>query len=107
VSGTALPGQPGHCAIAGHRDTWAAFLDNLRPGETLLLRTRRGVRRYRISSLRVASQEKIDVLEPTLGDRLTLITCYPFSGILRSPWRFLVTCAPAGPIMLQPASAEF
>ncbi len=96
VSGTALPGEPGNCAVAGHRDTWAAFLRDLRTGDEVRLRTRAGWRRYTVAGLAVVSKDRIDVLEPAGDGRLTLITCYPFSGLLRSPWRLVVVCRPIG-----------
>jgi sortase A len=95
VSGTALPGRPGNCAIAGHRDTWAAFLRDLRPGDEVSLSTRSRRRRYAVDSLTVLPRERVEVLEPTGDERLTLITCYPFTGLLRSPWRLAIVCRPA------------
>lgn len=93
VTGTALPGTEGNVAIAGHRDTWAAFLRDLRLGDTVHLTTRGRSRRYRVASLQVLSKERADALEPSDGgSRLTLITCYPFSGLLSSPQRYVVIC---------------
>jgi sortase A len=92
LDGTARPGRPGNCAIAGHRDTWAAFLEDLRAEDEVRLRTTEGVAVYRVVSIRVIREDEIDVLAPSTGSRLTLITCYPFSGLLRSPWRYVVTC---------------
>ena len=99
VSGTAPPGGPGNVAIAGHRDTWAAFLRDLRPGDQVWLLTRSGRRRYSVRSLSVLGKERVDVLEPSGDERLTLITCYPFTGLLRSPWRLVVVCDNPGPAM--------
>jgi sortase A len=93
VSGTAIPGTEGNVAIAGHRDTWAAFLRDLRVGDTVQLTTRGRSRRYRVTSLQVLAKERSDALEPSdEGSRLTLITCYPFSGLLNSPLRYVVIC---------------
>jgi sortase A len=94
VSGTALPGGPGNCAIAGHRDSWAAFMRDLKVGDEVRVRTRAGWRRYRVASLAVVAKDRIEVLEPAGAGRLTLITCYPFSGLMRSPWRLVVVCRP-------------
>jgi len=92
VSGTALPAAPGNCAIAAHRDRWGAFLRDLRLGDDLVLSTPAGAQRYRVAGLQVVPKGAVEVLAPSAGRRLTLITCYPFSGLLRSPWRFVVTC---------------
>ena len=37
--GTPLPGRPGNAVIAGHRDTHFRFLENLLPGDELLIET--------------------------------------------------------------------
>jgi sortase A len=95
VSGTAPPGDSGNIAIAGHRDTWAAFLGDLRPGDEIRLSTRAGRRIYVVEGASVVRKERVDVLEPAGEDRLTLITCYPFSGLLRSPWRLVIVCGSA------------
>jgi sortase A len=96
VSGTAHPGEFGNCAIAGHRDTWAGFLKELRRGDVVRLRTRAGLRRYSVIERLVISKEDLSVLEPSDDRRLTLVTCYPFSGILNSPWRIAVVCRSIG-----------
>ncbi len=95
VDGTALPGRPGACALAGHRDSWAAFLEQLRPGDELRLVTWSGTRVYRVSTTEVVSKDRAELLDDDGGSRLTLVTCYPFSGLLRSPWRYVVRCAAA------------
>lgn len=98
LEGTPLPGERGNCAVAGHRDSWAAFLRGMTPGDTVRVRTHRGVTEYRVTSIRVTAESDPEVLRETDGTRLTLITCYPFSGILKSPWRYVVVCdaLPAG-----------
>ena len=45
---------------------------------------------YRVTSIDVVADGDVEVLEPAGGHRLTLITCYPFSGVLRSGKRFVV-----------------
>jgi sortase A len=95
VDGSALPNRPGNCALAGHRDSWFAFLEELRVGDELLLATRSATRRYRVTDLAVHSMWNAEVLRPTPEPRLTLITCFPFHGLLRSPWRYVAVCEPA------------
>jgi sortase A len=92
VSGTALPGEPGNCGIAGHRDSWASFLRDLRIGDDVRLETRAGSKEYRVAGIDVVPKERAAVLDPTAGRRLTLVTCWPFTGLLHSPWRYVVTC---------------
>ena len=94
VDGTARPGEPGNVAIAGHRDDAFAFLGDLRPGDALTLETRAGARRCMVRDLRVVSMWDESVLQPTPGDRLTLITCWPLDGLVGSTERLVVLCEP-------------
>jgi len=95
VDGTALPNATGNCAIAGHRDGRFAFLAGLHVGDEILLRSREVERRYIVAELIVVDEHDVRILEPTADRRLTLITCYPFDGVRRSPLRYAVVCVPA------------
>ncbi len=90
IPGTALPGQNGNVAIAGHRDTFFRPLRRLHPGDAIVLRTLAGVSRYRVVSLHVVRPADIAVLYPTRRDALTLVTCFPFDYIGAAPARFVV-----------------
>lgn len=108
LSGTAAPNASGRCVIAGHRDSWFRFLEDLRPGDVLELTSRSEAplsrseapfsssetRRYRVTDLAVVPHFDTAAIRPDGHDRLTLLTCYPFGGLLRSPWRYLVSCRP-------------
>ncbi len=79
LAGSAEPGAPGHSVFAGHRDTHFAFLRELRLGEVLHIETRAaGSRRYRVVALDVVHEQDTDVLDPSEGATLSLITCWPF-----------------------------
>ncbi|CAA9225266.1 MAG: sortase family protein [uncultured Acidimicrobiales bacterium] len=86
-SGTPLPGQPGNSSIAGHRTTYGApffRLDEMKPGDPILVSTVQGAFRYEVSRVFVVSPNQVDVLNPTQGDQLTLTTCNPrFSAAQR------------------------
>jgi sortase A len=80
--GTALPGQFGNVAIAGHRTTYGApfyALDALRMGERILVTSRIGRRYlYRVSRAPfVVPPSDTAVLAPTSTAELTLTTCTP------------------------------
>lgn len=94
VHGSAPPNGAGNCVLAGHRDSWFAFLHHLRVGEEIRLQTREGTRRYAVAGLEVVSMWDLDATSPSSDDRLTLITCYPFGGLTRSEWRYVVHCEP-------------
>jgi sortase A len=95
VDGTALPNTPGNCVLAGHRDGSFAFLRDLTTGDLLDLRTRSGSVRYEVRELFVADRRDVELLETTEDSRLTLITCYPFGGLLRSDLRYVAVLTPA------------
>jgi len=46
-----------------------------------------------VDGIRVVPRDQTDLLDPTPQDRLTLLTCYPFGALLRSPWRYVVTAS--------------
>jgi sortase A len=83
-------------AIAGHRDTWAAFLRDVRLGDALTLQGPAGVHRYHVRAVRVVAAEDVRVLEGS-EHRLILITCWPFGGLTRSRLRLAVEAEENGP----------
>lgn len=94
VDGTALPGSAGNVVLAGHRDSWARYLEELQRGDELVLTSTQGSRRYRVSALLIVDRAATDVLTAAQGDRLTLITCYPFTALLPSRERYIVVAVP-------------
>jgi sortase A len=92
VDGTAAPGSRGNCVLSGHRDTWLGFLRQLEIGDRVSLQIRSGRRDYRVGRIAVVHESELGVLAPTAGDQLTLLTCYPFDGLARSAWRYVVVC---------------
>jgi len=87
---TALPGEVGNVVLAGHRDTFFRALSGVRAGDSITLRARDGEFEYLVESISVVAPDAVEVLEPTAGRTLTLITCYPFSYIGAAPNRFIV-----------------
>lgn len=89
--GTALPGEVGNVAIAGHRATNGepfAYLDRLREGDEIVTRTRAGEFTYRVTGSRIVAPTRTDVVLPVPGRPgatptrrlLTLTTCHPRWG---------------------------
>ena len=81
ITGTALPGEPGNSAIAGHRTTYGApfaNLDNVEVGDEVTVTTAGGVFTYAVDDIRIVGPNRTDVLR-SRGDEttLTLITCHP------------------------------
>jgi sortase A len=78
--GTALPGQLGNAAIAGHRTTYGHpfyNLDSVHPGDTIDITTPQGTFVYKTFSTIVVAPTDVAVLKPTADPELTLTTCNP------------------------------
>ena len=91
LPGGARLGQSGTAVIAAHRDTHFRFLRELKVGELLFVQTRDGVeRRYRVTGAEVVRWDGYAVADAPVGERLDLVTCYPFDAIRRGPWRYVV-----------------
>jgi sortase A len=79
--GTALPGEPGNVAIAGHRTTYAHpfyNLDALTPGDPIYILTSQGLFHYTVSENQIVSPSDVAVLQTLPGQNtLTLTTCNP------------------------------
>jgi sortase A len=90
---TAVPGEGGHIALAGHRDTFFRRLGRLRPGDSVRLRTPDGTFTYRVIRSEIVPPERTDVIQQA---PLALITCYPFHWIGPAPKRFVVLAEPLG-----------
>lgn len=90
ISGTALPGEQGNLAIAGHRDTFFRSLGSVHKDDEITLTTLEGSFRYRVDSTRIVASDEIDVLNDSDESILTLVTCYPFYFVGPAPKRFVV-----------------
>lgn len=77
---TAMPGQVGNAAIAGHRTTYGApffRLNELVKDDVIRVRTLQGLFEYRVSEIEVVKPTQLEVLQPTTYAQLTLTTCEP------------------------------
>jgi sortase A len=100
IPGTALPGEPGNLAIAGHRDGFFRALKDVGPGDIIeIQRPRRPgdavdasgpVDRYVVRHIKTVAPSDTSVLSNTDGSTLTLITCYPFYYLGAAPQRYVV-----------------
>lgn len=87
---TALPGEPGNVALAGHRDTFFRPLRNIRLGDAITFKTPDGAFQYVVESTAVVPASEVGVLASSDSRTLTLITCFPFDYIGSAPNRFVV-----------------
>ena len=90
VGGTALPGERGNVAIAGHRDGFFRVLKDVTAGDRIRLETLWQTVDYTVQETRIVEPEDVQVLESTGTPVLTLLTCYPFYYVGSAPKRFVV-----------------
>jgi len=90
IANTALPGQAGNTAFAGHRDTFFRRLRYARAGDRIVVTSLSGRHEYVVRDTRVISPKDVSVLDPTPEPTLTLVTCYPFRYVGPAPERFIV-----------------
>lgn len=88
IPGTADPGQLGNTVLSGHRTTYGApfeRLDELQPGDAVVLETRDTWFTYRVTETRIVAPTAVEVTYPVPGQPdaqptqslLTLTTCNP------------------------------
>jgi sortase A len=87
---SALPGQWGNVALAGHRDTFFRPLRDIRAGDEIRFKTPERSFEYVVESIEIVAPRDIRVLEPWSGHELTFITCFPFHYVGPAPKRFVV-----------------
>jgi sortase A len=90
VEGTALPGEVGNVALAGHRDGFFRGLKDVVVGDTMELETVRGSESFVVENIWLVTPNDVWVLDPTPKESLTLVTCYPFYFVGSAPQRYIV-----------------
>jgi sortase A len=90
LSNTALPGEQGNVVLAAHRDTFFRPLRGIQKYDRIAVVTPDGTRRYLVDSTAIVSPNYLEVIAPTPGQTLTLVTCYPFEWFGHAPKRFIV-----------------
>jgi len=86
LDGTALPGEGGTAAIAGHRTTYGApfrHIDRLRRGDRLTVATPYGTFRYAVEGTRIVDPGDMRVLRTVGHSRLVLTACHPLFSAAR------------------------
>lgn len=96
---SAVPGRPGTTVVSGHRDTHFAWLRQLRPGDRIGLDDGSGRRDYLVRATRVVDSRNAGIrLDGEGGDRLLLVTCWPFDAVSAGgPLRYVVEAVPVDP----------
>ena len=94
IAGSALPGESGNIAIAGHRDGFFRALKDVKVGEVVELERQTGAgiesEQYKVERIAVVEPSDASVVAATNDATLTLVTCYPFYFVGPAPKRFVV-----------------
>jgi sortase A len=90
LTNSPLPGELGNVALAGHRDTFFRPLRNILVGDEITFKTPERNIGYVVETISIVAPGDLQVLEPTAGHNLTLVTCYPFYYVGSAPKRFIV-----------------
>ena len=96
VPWTKLPGEPGNTVLLAHRDMHFRPLKAIEKGDLVWFTGLDRVQMYTVTETHVVEPGKHPLLEPNTADRLTLLTCYPFSYVGPAPLRFVVIARPVG-----------
>jgi sortase A len=79
--GTAMPGEKGNFAVAGHRSyTYSEYfnrLDELNIGDDIIVKTNKGEFTYKVYEKKVVEPTEVSVLDKTKEPTITLVTCTP------------------------------
>jgi sortase A len=88
---SALPGQTGTSIVSGHRDTHFAFLRRLQIDDRIDIEHAGEHLRYRVSGTRVVDARTTRLATTDDGERLLLVTCWPFDDwVAGGPLRYVV-----------------
>lgn len=106
LSKSALPGEWGNVALAGHRDTFFRPLRGIRLGDEIRFKTPERSFEYLVESIKVVVPSDIQVLQTSTGHDLTFITCFPFHYVGPAPKRFVVRAREVGGMLQEQLAKE-
>jgi sortase A len=79
--GSTNPGETGNLILSAHNDIFGEIfrhLDQLKPGDEVVVHTNRRAHTYVITGWDVVEPTAVEVMAPTRDPTLTLISCYPY-----------------------------
>ena len=79
--GTVNPGEVGNVVLSAHNDIFGELfrnLDQLKPGDEIILSTGAQDFLYRVTGTRIVEPTEVSVMDPTPRATVTLISCYPY-----------------------------
>lgn len=88
LSASVLPGKKGTSVLAAHNATWFRHIDQLKPGDTVVISTTYGVFDFQVVHTKVVHQN--DEIESTSVPSVILESCYPLDAKYLTQERYLV-----------------
>jgi sortase A len=79
--GSPNPGQKGNLVLSAHNDVFGQIfrdLDQLKPGDTVVLFTNQRTYTYVVRQTRIVAPTQVEVMAPSNEATVTLISCYPY-----------------------------
>jgi sortase A len=79
--GTSNPGEGGNVVLSAHNDIFGEifrYLDDLEPGDEIILHTQQRVYTYVIFNTEIVEPTAVEFLDDTAKPTTTLISCYPY-----------------------------
>lgn len=79
--GSANPGERGNLVLSGHNDIYGEVfrrLDQLKPGDEIVVFSANETYVYRVTNTMVVAPTFVQVMNPTPGPTITLISCFPY-----------------------------
>jgi sortase A len=91
MAASVQPGEKGVAVFAAHRDTHFGFLDQVKPGEQVIVETASGPRAFRVTHSEVVRWDASGI-HPRDGKapRIALVTCWPLEAKVRGLMRYVV-----------------
>lgn len=90
--GTAEPCSNGNCTLYGHRDSAFKPIPKLKKGDIILVEYNSKRLDYKVSNIYVCEPNDNRIRQSSNNEKLTLVTCYPFSFVGPAPQRCIVEC---------------
>jgi len=94
---TTWPGQSGIVGVAAHNVYWLRFAQ-LKPGDLVELRSRRGTFDYRLTRSEVTDPNDRGILVASTEHRLVMTTCYPLWAGAFATQRLIFFASQIGPV---------
>lgn len=79
--GTANPGEQGNLVLSAHNDIFSEIfrdLDKLKEGDEVVIITQDRSFTYVVTSIEIVEPTRVDLLDATSENTLTMISCYPY-----------------------------